>query len=95
MGGGGTSNTQKSEVEVCRRPGLIVGFGRTGILDKNDNDRILKNRGLVVGYSKVAVITVMNAKVVVAAGGFGTLTVREIWRWLIEHNPIRARQMES
>lgn len=81
-------------MDVCRRPGLIVGFGRTGILDKNDNDRILKNRVLVAGYSKVAVITVMNAKVV-AAGGFGTLTVREIWRWLIEHSTLGARQMES
>lgn len=82
-------------MDVCRRPGLIVGFGRTGILDKNDNDRILKNRGLVAGYSKAAVITVMNAKVVVAAGGFGTLTVREIWRWLIEHSTLGARRMES
>ena len=40
----------------------------------------------MAGFNKVAVITLMNAKIVVVAAGFGTLTVEEIWRWLIEHN---------
>ena len=45
----------------------------------------------MAGFNKVAVITLMNAKFVVVAAGFGTLTVEEIWRWLIEHSTLRGK----
>ena len=39
----------------------------------------------------MAVITLMNAKIVVVAAGFGTLTAEEMWRWLIEHSTLRGK----
>lgn len=39
----------------------------------------------------MGMITVPNAKIVVAAGGVGILTIREIWRWLTEHSTPRSK----
>lgn len=39
----------------------------------------------------MGMITVTNAKIVVAAGGVGILTIREIWRWLTEHSTPRNK----
>lgn len=51
MRGAPATLRSQSEVAVCGRPGLTVELGRTGILDKNDNDRILNNRGSVAGFN--------------------------------------------
>ena len=45
----------------------------------------------MAAFSKVAVITLMNAKIVVVAAAFGTLTVEEIRRWLVEHSTLRGK----